>query len=66
MDKLTPRQRQVLDFLAVVGKAHSRRVAGEFDDLRSQDAGRILEALHRKGLVIPDYEGGTFGYRLVD
>lgn len=59
--RLTPNQRRVLDFIFAEGKVNCRQVAGEFG-MRSQDAGRTLISLERKGLVRPDYDGGRFGY----
>jgi DNA-binding MarR family transcriptional regulator len=51
----TEAQRQVLALVAAEGPIGPRRVAGEFG-WRSQDAGRVLRALDRKGLIRFVYE----------
>ena len=47
---VTQRQSQVLAFVRGENPTHADRVAGEFG-WRSQDAGRVLKSLERKGLI---------------
>lgn len=62
----TLRQTQVLMFLMQEPGANVRRVAGELG-IRSQDAGRVLCALERKGLsrfLVSSQRAGW--YRVLD
>lgn len=59
---MTERQEQVIGLLARESPVSPQRVAGEFG-MRSQDAGRVLSALERKG-VVEFVTGPPTGYRL--